>query len=70
MSHSRRRVAALTCPAPGGGDGPRWIRYIQIGIGGPAALGDAAAAYDILLKQVAAGGIGLDVDRVPLAEVE
>ena len=39
-------------------------------IGGPAALGDAAAAYDSLLKQVAAGEIGLDIDPVPLARVE
>jgi hypothetical protein len=40
------------------------------GIGGAAALGDGAAAYDSLLQQVAAGDISLDVDPVPLATVE
>jgi hypothetical protein len=36
----------------------------------PAALGDAAAAYDDLLRQVAAGEISLDMDPEPLAKVE
>ena len=40
------------------------------GIGGQAALGDAAAAYEDLLRQVAAGEIGLDIDPEPLAKVE
>jgi hypothetical protein len=40
------------------------------GIGGPAALGDATAAYKSLLEQVAAGDISLAIDRVPLAKVE
>ena len=40
------------------------------GIGGAAALGDAAAAHDNLLQWVAAGEIVLDVDPVPLADVE
>jgi hypothetical protein len=35
-----------------------------------AALGDAAAAYDDLLRQVAAGEISLDIDPEPLAKVE
>jgi hypothetical protein len=39
-------------------------------IGGPAALGDAASAYQSLLQQVAAGEISLDIDPVPLATVE
>jgi hypothetical protein len=37
---------------------------------GPAPLADSAAAYDSLLQQVAAGEIVLDVERVPLANVE
>jgi hypothetical protein len=40
------------------------------GIGGQAALADAAAAYASLLQQVAAGEVMLDVDPVPLARVE
>jgi NADPH2:quinone reductase len=77
------------------GDGPRRIRYVQVGIaagetaelpavtlrsapvqlfgsgiGGPAGLEDAAAAFGGLLRLVAAGEIRLDVDPVPLAEVE
>ena len=40
------------------------------GTGGPAPLANSAAAYDSLLQQVAAGDIILDVDPVPLANVE
>jgi len=61
----------------GGGGGPARhdaaqppVQLFGSGFGGPAALGDAAAAYDSLLQQVAAGDISLDVDPVPLAKVE
>jgi hypothetical protein len=54
-------------PARGAGRGDR---LFGSRIGGPAALGEAAADYDSLLKQVAAGEIGLDIDPVPLARVE
>jgi NADPH:quinone reductase-like Zn-dependent oxidoreductase len=46
------------------------VQLFGSGIGGPAVLGDAAAAYDSLLQQVAAGQIGLEIDPVPLAKVE
>jgi NADPH:quinone reductase-like Zn-dependent oxidoreductase len=46
------------------------VQLTGSGTGGPAALADAAAAYDSLLQQVAAGEIILDVDPVPLADVE
>lgn len=46
------------------------VQLVGSGIGGPAALADAAAGYDSLLQQVAAGEIVLDVDPVPLADVE
>jgi NADPH:quinone reductase-like Zn-dependent oxidoreductase len=46
------------------------VQLIGSGHGGPAALADAAAAYHGLLQQVAAGEITLDIDRVPLADVE
>jgi NADPH:quinone reductase-like Zn-dependent oxidoreductase len=46
------------------------VQLFGSGIGGTAALADAAAAYDSLLRQVAAGEISLDVDPVPLAKVE
>jgi hypothetical protein len=39
------------------------------GTGGPAPLAEPAAAYDRLLQQVA-GEISLDVEAVPLANVE
>jgi hypothetical protein len=39
-------------------------------IGGQAALGDAAAAFHDLLRQVTAGEISLDIDPEPLAKVE
>lgn len=40
------------------------------GSGRPAALADAAEGYADLLRQVAAGEITLDIDAVPLADVE
>jgi NADPH:quinone reductase-like Zn-dependent oxidoreductase len=46
------------------------VQLFGSGIGGQAALGDAAAAYDHLLRQVAAGEISLDIDPEPLAKVE
>jgi hypothetical protein len=46
------------------------VQLFGSGIGGQAALGDAAAAYDDLLRQVAAGEISLDIDPEPLAQVE
>jgi NADPH2:quinone reductase len=46
------------------------VHLVGSGIGGQAALGDAAAAYDDLLRQVAAGDISLDIDPEPLAKVE
>jgi NADPH:quinone reductase-like Zn-dependent oxidoreductase len=46
------------------------VQLTGSGIGGQAALADAAAAYAGLLQQVAAGEVVLDVDAVPLARVE
>jgi hypothetical protein len=46
------------------------VELFGSGIGGQAGLGDAAAAYEDLLQQVAAGEIGPDVEPVPLAKVE
>jgi NADPH:quinone reductase-like Zn-dependent oxidoreductase len=46
------------------------VELVGSGIGGRAGLADAAAAYDGLLRQVAAGKVTLDIDPVPLAEVE
>jgi hypothetical protein len=46
------------------------VQLVGSGIGGQAGLADAAAAYDSLLQQVAAGEVTLDIDPVPLAEVE
>lgn len=40
------------------------------GIGGPAGLEAAAAAYESLLERVTAGDIVLDIEAVPLAGVE
>jgi NADPH:quinone reductase-like Zn-dependent oxidoreductase len=40
------------------------------GAGGPATLEDAAAAFAELLKLVTAGELVLDINRVPLADVE
>ena len=40
------------------------------GIGGAAPISQAAAAFAGLLGQVAAGEIAVDIDAVPLAEVE
>lgn len=68
-------VLTVTAAAPirselRAGGGPERIRYLQVGIGGSAALDDAAAAYRDLLQLVAAGEISLDIDPVPLAKVE
>jgi hypothetical protein len=46
------------------------VQVFGSGIGGTAALEDAAAAYRDLLEQVAVGEIVLDLDPVPLADVE
>jgi NADPH:quinone reductase-like Zn-dependent oxidoreductase len=46
------------------------VQLTGSGTGGPAALADAAAAYDSLLHDVAAGGITIDIEAVPLADVE
>jgi hypothetical protein len=46
------------------------VQLFGSGIGGQAALGDAAAAYEDLLRQVATGEISLDIDPEPLAKVE
>jgi NADPH:quinone reductase-like Zn-dependent oxidoreductase len=46
------------------------VQLFGSGIGGQAALGDAAAAYADLLRQVSAGEISLDIDPEPLAKVE
>jgi NADPH:quinone reductase-like Zn-dependent oxidoreductase len=46
------------------------VQLFGSGIGGPASLADAATAYESLLQQVAAGEISVDVDAVPLADVE
>jgi NADPH2:quinone reductase len=46
------------------------VQLVGSGIGGRAGLTDAAAAYDSLLQRVAAGEVTLDIDPVPLAEVE
>jgi hypothetical protein len=46
------------------------IQLTGSGTGGSAALTDAAAAYVDLVQQVNAGDIILDVDPVPLADVE
>ena len=47
------------------------VQIFGSGIGGrPAGLAESAAAYDSLLELATAGEITLDVDRVPLADVE
>jgi len=46
------------------------VQLFGSGIGGQATLGDATAAYDDLLRQVAAGEISVDIDAEPLAKVE
>jgi NADPH:quinone reductase-like Zn-dependent oxidoreductase len=46
------------------------VQLLGSGIGGPAPLAAAEAAYDAVLRQVAAGEIVLDVDPVPLDDVE
>lgn len=46
------------------------VQPIGSGTGGRASLAAAAAAYAALLGQAAAGEIFLDVETVPLADVE
>jgi NADPH:quinone reductase-like Zn-dependent oxidoreductase len=46
------------------------VQLFGSGIGGRAGLAESAAAYDSLLELATAGEITLDVDRVPLADVE
>jgi NADPH:quinone reductase-like Zn-dependent oxidoreductase len=46
------------------------VQIFGSGIGGRAGLAESAAAYGNLLKLAAAGEITVDVDRVPLADVE
>jgi NADPH:quinone reductase-like Zn-dependent oxidoreductase len=46
------------------------VQLFGSGIGGPASLPETAAAYRELLGDVAAGDITLDVEAVPLAQVE
>jgi NADPH:quinone reductase-like Zn-dependent oxidoreductase len=46
------------------------VQLFGSGIGGPAGLTDAAAAYRDLLQLVAAAEISVDIDPVPLAKVE
>jgi NADPH:quinone reductase-like Zn-dependent oxidoreductase len=46
------------------------VEIVGSGSGGPATLEDAAAAFATLLDQVTAGELVLDIDTVPLAEVE
>jgi hypothetical protein len=46
------------------------VQLFGSGIGGPAALEDATAAYKALLEEVTAGEISVDVEPVPLAEIE
>ena len=46
------------------------VQIFGSGIGGRAGLAESAAAYGSLLKLAAAGQITVDVDRVPLADVE
>jgi NADPH:quinone reductase-like Zn-dependent oxidoreductase len=46
------------------------VELVGSGAGGPAALSDAAAAFDDLLRQAGSGRISIDVDAVPLADVQ
>jgi NADPH:quinone reductase-like Zn-dependent oxidoreductase len=46
------------------------VQIFGSGVGGRAGLAESAAAYDSLLKLAASGEIALDVDPVPLADVE
>jgi NADPH:quinone reductase-like Zn-dependent oxidoreductase len=46
------------------------VQIFGSGFGGRAGLAESGAAYGSLLELAAAGEIVLDVDRVPLAEVE
>jgi hypothetical protein len=46
------------------------VQIFGTGIGGRAGLAESAAAYDSLLELAAAGEITLDLEPVPLADVE
>ncbi|MFD0689478.1 quinone oxidoreductase family protein [Actinomadura fibrosa] len=46
------------------------VQMVGSGFGGRASLDDAAAAFAGLLRQVAAGDLVMDVETVPLADVE
>ena len=46
------------------------VQIFGSGVGGRAGLAESAAAYDSLLKLAAAGDITLDVEPMPLADVE
>jgi NADPH2:quinone reductase len=46
------------------------VRLAGSGIGGTASIADAAAGYAEVLRRVAAGEIAMDVEPVPLADVE
>jgi NADPH:quinone reductase-like Zn-dependent oxidoreductase len=46
------------------------VQIYGSGTGGQAGLAESAAAYQRLLRMAAAGEIALDVDPVPLADVE
>jgi hypothetical protein len=46
------------------------VQLTGSGTGGPAPLAESAAVCDRLLQHVAAGEISLDVEAVPLANVE
>jgi hypothetical protein len=46
------------------------VRLMGSGTGGPAAVAPAAEAFADVARRVAAGEIVLDVQPVPLAEVE
>ncbi len=46
------------------------VQIFGSGVGGRAGLAESAAAYGSLLELAASGEIALDVDPVPLADVE
>jgi hypothetical protein len=46
------------------------VQIFGSGIAGRAGLAESAAAYDSLLELAAAGEITLDLEPVPLADVE
>jgi NADPH:quinone reductase-like Zn-dependent oxidoreductase len=66
------RVAFFAPQRPYGGMAEQALVRRGMWLRVPDGIDDvtAAAAYDSLLQQVAAGQIGLDIDPVPLAKVE